>query len=91
MRLAVATIDPAFARDRSGMLLDLATARLGAGAVDRACATASEAAAIIRRVDSPREKRLLGTFRRAAAPYATAAAVREFDAKHRDLLSPSPA
>jgi tetratricopeptide (TPR) repeat protein len=89
LRHAVSTIDPAFARDRSGMLLDLATARLGAGAVDRACATASEAAATIRRLDSPREKRLLGTFRRAAAPYATSAAVREFDAKHRDLVGPS--
>ncbi|MGH3840885.1 MAG: hypothetical protein ACRDS0_05480 [Pseudonocardiaceae bacterium] len=87
LRRAVATIDPAFARDRSGMLLDLA--RLGAGAVDRACATASEAAGIIRRLDSPREKRLLLDFRRAATPYATSAAVREFDAKHRDLLGPS--
>jgi hypothetical protein len=89
LRRAVATIDPSFARDRSGMLLDLATARLGAGAVERACATASEAASIIRRLDSPREQRLLGDFRRAAAPYASCAAVREFDAKHRDLLGPS--
>ena len=89
LRHALATIDPAFARDRSGMLLDLANARLGAGAVDRACATASEAAGIIRRLDSPREKRLLRSFRRAAAPHAKSAAVREFDAKHRDLLSPS--
>ncbi len=89
LRRAVATIDPAFARDRSGMLLDLASARLGAGALDRACATAGEAASIIRRLDSPREKRLLGDFRRAATPYATSAAVREFDAKHRDLVGPS--
>ncbi|HXT44601.1 MAG TPA: hypothetical protein VN748_10855 [Pseudonocardiaceae bacterium] len=89
LRRAVATIDPAFARDRSGMLLDLANARLGAGAVERACATASEAAGIIRRLDSPREKRLLLDFRSAAAPYARSAAVREFDAKHRDLLVPS--
>lgn len=89
LRRAVATIDPAFARDRSGMLLDLATARLGAGALDRACATASEAATTIRRLDSPRQRCLLVAFRRAAAPYATSAAVREFDAKHRDLLSPS--
>lgn len=86
---AVSLIDPAFARDRSGMLLDLATARLRTGAVDRACATASEAASIIRRLDSPREKRLLGAFRRAVTPYATSAAVRGFDAKHRDLLGAS--
>jgi tetratricopeptide (TPR) repeat protein len=89
LRRAVATIDPAFARDRSGMLLDLATARLDVGAAERACATAGEAAAIIRRLDSPREKRILADFRRAAAPYATSAAVREFDAKHRDLVGPS--
>ena len=89
LRQAVALLDPAFTRDRAGMLCDLATARVGAGAVDRACATASEAASIIRRLDSPRERRLLADFRRAAAPYANSAAVREFDAKHRDLISSS--
>ncbi|MGH3565020.1 MAG: hypothetical protein ACRDRH_03090 [Pseudonocardia sp.] len=89
LRSAVAMIDPAFARDRSGMLLDLAGARLGAGAVERACATASEAAAVIRRLDSPRERSLLIDFRRAAAPYARSIAVREFDAKHGDLLGSS--
>ncbi|MGH3771736.1 MAG: hypothetical protein ACRDRW_10120, partial [Pseudonocardiaceae bacterium] len=88
---AVALLDPAFTRDRAGMLCDLATAQVGAGAVDRACATASEAALIIRRLDSPREQRLLADFRRAAAPYASSAAVREFDAKHRDLLGTSRA
>lgn len=90
LRRAVAMIDPAFARDRSGMLLDLATARLGAGAVERACETAGEAATVIRRLDSPRERRLLIEFRRAARPYAGSTAVQEFDAKHRDLISASP-
>ncbi|MGH3686642.1 MAG: hypothetical protein ACRDRE_15700, partial [Pseudonocardiaceae bacterium] len=66
-----------------------ATARIGAGAVERACATAGEAASIIRRLDSPREQRLLADFRRTAAPYASSAAVREFDTKHRDLVSTS--
>jgi tetratricopeptide (TPR) repeat protein len=89
LRRAVALLDPAFTRDRAGMLCDLATARVSAGAVDRACATAGEAAAIIRRLDSPREQRLLADFRRAAAPYAGSAAVREFDTKHRDLLGAS--
>ncbi len=89
LRRAVSLVNPTFARDRAGMLCDLATARLGAGALDRACATAGEAAAIIRRLDSPREKRLLGDFRRAAAPYSTSTAVREFDAKHRDLVGAS--
>jgi tetratricopeptide (TPR) repeat protein len=86
LRRAVSLLDPTFTRDRAGMLCDLATARVGTGAVERACATAGEAAAIIRRLDSPREQRLLADFRRAAAPYAGSAAVREFDAKHRDLL-----
>ncbi|MGH3721992.1 MAG: hypothetical protein ACRDRI_24735 [Pseudonocardiaceae bacterium] len=61
------------------------------GAPTIACATAGEAASIIRRLDSPREQRLLADFRRAAAPYAGSAAVREFDAKHRDLLGASRA
>jgi hypothetical protein len=89
LRRAVALLDPAFTRDRAGMLCDLATARVGAGTVERACATASEAASIIRRLDSPREQRLLADFRRTAAPYARSVAVREFDAKHRDLLGTS--
>ncbi|MGI9003050.1 MAG: hypothetical protein ACR2GH_15560 [Pseudonocardia sp.] len=91
LRSAVAMIDPSFTRDRSGILLDLATARIGTGAIERACETASEAATAIRRLDSPRERRLLSEFRHAAAPYASSAAVREFDAKHRDLLGPSRA
>lgn len=89
LRSAVAMIDPGFSRDRSGLLLDLAAARLGAGAVERACETASEAATVIRRLDSPRERRLFIEFRAAAAPYASSTAVREFDAKHRDLLGSS--
>ena len=82
---AVAMIDPSFTRDRGLMLLDLATARLGAGSVERACATATEAGGIIRRLDSPRCRRQLTEFRAAAAPYASSAAVKEFDTKHRDL------
>ncbi|MDQ2708941.1 MAG: hypothetical protein M3Z25_15460 [Actinomycetota bacterium] len=89
LRRAVAMIDPAFVRDRSGMLLDLATARVGAGSIERACETASEAATSIRRLDSLRQRRLLTEFRAAAAPYARSSAVREFDAKHRDLLGAS--
>jgi len=86
LRRAIALLDPGFARDRAGMLCDLATARLGTGAVERACATASEAATIIRRLDSPRQSHLLADFRRTAEPYASSAAIREFDAKYRDLI-----
>jgi tetratricopeptide (TPR) repeat protein len=86
LRRAIALLDPSFARDRAGMLCDLATARLGTGAVERACTTAGEAATIIRRLDSPRQSRLLADFRRAAEPYASSAVIREFDAKYRDLI-----
>lgn len=81
---AVAMVDPSFTRDRGLMLLDLAMARLGAGSVERACATATEAAGIVQRLDSPRCRRQLTEFRAAAAPYASSAAVKEFDTKHRD-------
>jgi tetratricopeptide (TPR) repeat protein len=85
LRQAVSMLDPSFTRDRGWVLLDLATARLGAGSVERACATATEAAEIIRRLDSPSCRRRLTEFRAAAAPYASSAAVKEFDTKHRDL------
>ncbi|MGH3927145.1 MAG: hypothetical protein ACRDTT_30475, partial [Pseudonocardiaceae bacterium] len=91
LRHAVALLDPSFTRDRAGMLCDLATARIGTGAVERACATASEAATIIRRLDSPRQSLLLAGFRRVAEPYASSTAVREFDAKYRDLVRRTPA
>ncbi|MGH3570205.1 MAG: hypothetical protein ACRDRH_30205, partial [Pseudonocardia sp.] len=80
---------PALSRDRAAWLCDLAMARVGAGRVDEACRTANEAASVIRRLDSARDRRLLADFRRAAVPYASSTAVREFDAKHRDLLSAS--
>jgi hypothetical protein len=84
-------LDPSFTRGRGLMLLDLATARIGMGSVERACATATEAAGIIRRLDSPHGRRYLAEFRATAAPYAGSVSVKEFDAKHRDLLlAPTP-
>jgi hypothetical protein len=67
----------------------LATTRIATGAVEQACVTANEAAALIRRLESPHDRSQLADFRTAAAPYARSAAVREFDAKHRDLLGAS--
>jgi hypothetical protein len=90
LRRAVTMADPSFTRGRGLVLLDLATARIGMGSVERACATATEAAGIIRRLDSPRQRRLLADFRATAAPYASSVIVKEFDAKHRDLLAPTP-
>jgi hypothetical protein len=87
LRRSVGLLGPGFSRDRALRLCDLAFARLAMGSVDRACATATEAAVIIRRLDSPRGQRRLADFRMAAAPYAGSAAVRQFDTKHRDLLS----
>jgi hypothetical protein len=86
LRSAVALLGPGFTRERAQWLCRLATARAGAGSIEHACATASEAAAIIRRLDSPRVQQLLIEFRRTAKPYATTAAVREFDTKYRDLI-----
>jgi hypothetical protein len=91
LRRAVSMLDPSYVRDRGLLLLDLATARIGMGSVERACATATEAAGIIRRLDSPSGRRHLAKFRATAAPYATSATMKEFDAKHRDLLlAPTP-
>ena len=89
LRAMVAMLDPAFARDRALWMCDLATARISSGSVEQACATATEAAAVIRRLDSPRDKRRLNTFRAAAAPYAKTTAVQDFDAKYRDLMAPA--
>lgn len=88
LRRAVAQIDPAFVRDRALWLAQLATARVSAGSVEQGCATAAEAAAIMLRLESPRDQRRLARFRAAASPYARSAAVREFDAKYGDLVAP---
>ena len=91
LRRAMSMLDPSYVRDRGLMLLTLATARMGMGSVERACATATEAAGIIRRLDSPRGRHRLAEFRAIAAPYAGSVSVKEFDAKHRDLLlAPTP-
>jgi hypothetical protein len=86
LRTALAQLGPSLTRERADWLCRLAMARLGAGSIELACATASEAATTIRRLDSPRVRHLLIDFRRAAEPYASSAAVREFDTKYRDLI-----
>jgi len=86
LRRAVALIDPACFRDRALWLCKLATARVCAGSIEHGTATAREAASIIRRLESPRAQQLLIDFRRATEPYAGSAAIREFDAKYRDLI-----
>lgn len=92
LRAMVAMLDPSFTRDRALWMCDLATARIGAGSIDQGCAMATEAATVIRRLDSPRDKRRLATtFRQAAAPYAKTTAVRDFDTRYRDLAEPSKA
>lgn len=89
LRRAVGLLGPGFSRDRALWLCKLAAARLAMGSVEQACGTATEAAVIIHRLDSPHCQRNLTDFRVAATPYARSAAVREFDAKHRDLLGTS--
>lgn len=68
LRRTVALLDPALSRDRAAWLCDLAMARVGSGSVEQACMTAREAASVIRRLDSARDRRLLADFRAAAAP-----------------------
>ncbi len=89
LRRAVGLLGSDFSRDRALWLCELASARLGRGSVEQACATATEAAVIIHRLNSPHGRRKLIDFRAAATPYARSAAVREFDAKHRDLVGAS--
>ena len=88
LRQTVMQHDPSFVKDRAIWLSNLATARIGTGAIERACATATEAVTLMRRVQSPRiQARLATQFRAAAEPFATSAAVREFDAKYRSLTA----
>ncbi|MGH3888701.1 MAG: transcriptional regulator [Pseudonocardiaceae bacterium] len=89
LRRTLSLIDPGFARDRAGWLCHLATTRIATGAVEQACATASEAAALIRRLEYPYDRSRLTDFRVAATLYARSVAMREFDAKHRDLVGAS--
>jgi hypothetical protein len=89
LRRAVGLLGTDSSRDRALWLSELASARLGMGSVEHACATATEAAVLIHRLNSPHCQRMLADFRVAATPYARSAAVREFDTKHRDLLGRS--
>ncbi|MGH3797155.1 MAG: hypothetical protein ACRDSP_19965 [Pseudonocardiaceae bacterium] len=86
LQRAVALLGPEFMRDRAEWLCRLATARIGVGSVEQACATAREAAVTIRKLESPSVLRHLADFRRSAEPYASVTAVREFDTKYRDLI-----
>jgi hypothetical protein len=85
-RDAIALLDSGFTRERAEWQCWMATARVSAGSVEQACATAREAATMIRRLNSPRVLQQLVEFRQAAEPYASSAAVREFDTKYRDLI-----
>jgi hypothetical protein len=86
LRSFVALIGSDYPRDRALAMCDLAKARLGAGSLDQACSTASEAAVTIRRLNSKSSQNRLAEFRQAAAPYANTKAVRDFDDKHGDLV-----
>jgi tetratricopeptide (TPR) repeat protein len=87
LRAAVAGIGPSFTRQRAFIMCDLAEARLGAGSVEQACATAAESATAIRRLNSKPDRARLAAFRQALTPYATSTAVRELDDKHGDLFT----
>ncbi len=86
LRRAASMVDPSHPRARAAWLCKLAVARVGAGRIDQACATANEATTLTRRIDSAHARRRLADFRRAAEPYARSAAVRDFDEKNRALI-----
>lgn len=85
-RDALASLAPSFPFDRVHILTRLATARLQFGELEGACRVATEAGALLRRLDAPHKRTLLAEFRTAAQPYATTAEVKEFDTKFADLL-----
>jgi hypothetical protein len=86
LRSFVALIGSDFPRDRALNLCELAKARLGAGSLEHACSTASEAAVTIRRLNSKSSQNRLVEFRQALTPYTNTKAVRDFDDKHGDLV-----
>lgn len=85
-RDALARIAPSFPYDRIHILTRLALSRVHLRELDGACRAATEAGALLRRLDSPQKISLLAEFRKAAQPYANTAQIREFDAKFGDLL-----
>jgi tetratricopeptide (TPR) repeat protein len=85
-RNALSRIAPEFPRDRAHLLIRLGLARVQLRELDGACGAATEAGALLRRLDSPHKGTLLAEFRQAAQPYANTAQIKEFDAKFGDLL-----
>ncbi|MGH3905686.1 MAG: hypothetical protein ACRDTE_16105 [Pseudonocardiaceae bacterium] len=85
-RDALSCIAPSFPRDRAHFLTGLAQARLHLRELDGACRAATEAATILRRLDSPHKLSRLAEFRIAAQPYANTTQVKDFDAKFGNLL-----
>ncbi|MGH3913851.1 MAG: hypothetical protein ACRDTC_10645, partial [Pseudonocardiaceae bacterium] len=88
-RDALARIDPSFPRDRIHILIGLALARVQLRELDGACRAATEAGALLRRLDSGQTRTRLVTFRTAAQPYATTTQIKDFDTKFADLLHPT--
>ncbi|MGH4015674.1 MAG: hypothetical protein ACRDSL_17475 [Pseudonocardiaceae bacterium] len=90
-RTAIARLDPSFVRDRSSWLLRLATARVHLRELDGAFRAATEAAALVRRLDSQHNLTRLAEFRKAVQLYANTTQVKDFDTKFGDLLRPTSA
>jgi hypothetical protein len=85
-RSALARLHPTFPRDRINILTRLALARVRLGELDGACRAATEAGGLLRRLDSQHKRTRLAEFRKAVAPYAATALVKDFDAKFGDLI-----
>ncbi len=85
-RSALSRLSPSFPRDRASWLTRLALARVQLSELDGACRAATEAGALLRRLDSQHLWTRLGEFRKAVQPYANTTLVKDFDAKFSDLL-----
>ncbi|MGH3855320.1 MAG: tetratricopeptide repeat protein [Pseudonocardiaceae bacterium] len=85
-RNALARLSPSFPRDRINVLTRLALVRVRLGELDGACRAASEAAGLLRRLDSEHKRTRLAEFRKTVQPYAATAQVKDFDAKFGDLI-----
>lgn len=76
---ALSQVDPSFVRARAGLLLDLATARLNAHALDEACEAAGKAYQLACETQSRRYRERFAAFRARLEPWASSAPVRALD------------
>lgn len=85
-RDALSRLNPSFSRDRASWLTRLAVTRVRLRELDGACRAATEAAVLVRRLDSQSMRARLAEFRKTVQPYANTAQIKDFDTKFGDLI-----